>query len=140
MIHVKINNDDIQEEYRLFNTHYEVEPLEANIYQTTVPGRNGVLDYTDFYGELTYKNRTITAKFEGDYDKERTQEMLDEFERKYVGKVVEIAFSDDEWYYWKGRLSISKRTDDKKKVELEIKIDAEPLKYRKDFKKVIEYV
>ena len=81
MIHVKINNDDIQEEYRLFNTHYEVEPLEANVYQTEVPGRNGVLDYTDFFGGLTYKNRTVTAKFEGDYDKNHTQEMLDRFEK-----------------------------------------------------------
>lgn len=140
MIHVKINNDDIQEEYRLFNTHYDVEPLEANVYQTEVPGRNGVLDYTDFFGELTYKNRTITAKFEGDYDKNHTQEMLDRFEKKYAGKLVEVSFSDDEWCYWKGRLSISKRSDDKKKVELEIKIDAEPLKYRRDFKKVIDDV
>ena len=57
MIRVTINDIDFLEEYGLYLIDREIGVATPNLYQTTVPGRNGKLDLTDFYGDVTFQNR-----------------------------------------------------------------------------------
>lgn len=63
MIRVTINDIDFLEEYGLYLIDREIGVATPNLYQTTVPGRNGKLDLTDFYGDVTFQNRSIKMKF-----------------------------------------------------------------------------
>lgn len=130
MRYVEINDVNLFEEYGLILKHYELEPLTPNLFQTEVTGKTGIIDFTEFYGDLTYKNRNITIKLLGFYD-EKTQFLKYVLESKYAGKEVKVSFSDDDECYWKGRLMISKMDDNCKKLEIEMKVNAHPFKFRK---------
>lgn len=128
MILVTINDVDLLDEYGLYLTDREIGVAIPNLYQTTVPGRNGKLDLTDFYGDITFQNRTIKMKFAKKVDK-NTKELEYLLERRYSGQLVKVCFSDDNDYYWKGRMTINSNDDDTEVHQIEFTLDAHPFKY-----------
>ena len=135
-VQVEINDIDLFKEYGLILTDREIGTAVPNLYQTTIPGRNGKLDYTEFYGDLTYQNRTIKMTFSKKVDKS-TQELKYLIEREYNGKVLNVSFSDDNDHYWKGRATISSNDDDSETYRLEISLDAHPFKFLKQYDKEV---
>ena len=128
MIRVTINDIDFLEEYGLYLIDREIGVAAPNLYQTTVPGRNGKLDLTDFYGDVTFQNRSIKMKFAKKVDKD-TKELQYFLERKYSGQMAKVSFGDDEDYYWNGRLTIESNDDDTEIYQIEFTLDAHPFKY-----------
>lgn len=129
---VEINGINLFDEYGIIMKHYEISPLSPNLFSTEVTGMDGELDYTDFYGDLTYKNRTITIELLAFYDKD-TPRLMYFLENELSGKMVKVSFSDDEDYYWQGRLSFSKNDNDTKKVDIDLSVNAHPFKYLKNY-------
>ena len=130
MIKVYINDHDMFEEFGLFMTDREIGAAEPNLYKKTVPGKNGDLDYTSFFGDITFKNRIIkiTLSKKGDIN---TQELKYSLERLFNGQEVKLIFSDDKDNYYKGRLTFESNDDDTKIYDLKMKLDAYPFKFKK---------
>ena len=130
MIKVYINDHDMFEEFGLFMTDREIGAAEPNLYKQTVPGKNGDLDYTSFFGDITFKNRIIkiTLSKKGDIN---TQELKYSLEMLFNGQEVKLIFSDDKDNYYKGRLTFESNDDDTKIYDLKIKLDANPFKFKR---------
>lgn len=130
MIKVYINDHDMFEEFGLFMTDREIGAAEPNLYKQTVPGKNGDLDYTSFFGDITFKNRIIKITLSNKSDI-NTQELKYSLEMLFNGQEVNLIFSDDEDNYYKGRLTFESNDDDTKIYDLKMKLDAYPFKFKK---------
>lgn len=129
MIKAFINDHDMYAEYGLIMVHREIGVAIPNIYQQVIPGMNGKLDYTSFYGDLTYQNRTIKISFKRKVDN-NTEALKMNLNQEFNGKEAKIIFSDDNSHYWKGRLIFNKNDCNKIIHELEIDIDAYPKRFK----------
>ena len=129
MIKVYINDHDMFEEFGLFMTDREIGAAEPNLYKQTVPGKNGDLDYTSFFGDITFKNRIIKITLSNKSDI-NTQELKYSLEMLFNGQEVNLIFSDDEDNYYKGRLTFESNDDDTKIYDLKMKLDAYPFKFK----------
>lgn len=140
MINVLINDYDMFNDFGLILTYRKIGVAQPNIYNQSIPGMNGVLDYTSFFGELTYKNRPIELVFSKKNEND-TQQLKYQLEMLFNGKEAKIVFSDDEQHYWKGRISFSNNDDDTYLYEINAEIDAYPFKFNiSDDSEVRSYV
>ena len=125
-----INNRDMYYDFGLVMTDKKISTAVPNIYKQTVPGRNGDLDYTDFYGDITFSNRSIDVEFKKLVD-ENSKKLQYYFDTTINGREIKISFTDDPRYYWKGRCKIEENDDNGKIYTLSIKIDAYPKKFKR---------
>lgn len=131
MIHVTINGYQMLETFGMYMTYRKIGTAKPNIYKQSIPGMNGSLNYTSFYGETTFENREIELKFAKKVDAD-TQNLKDQIENTFNGKEVKVVFSDDTAHYWKGTASIEENDDDTKVHNLYIIIDTHPFKFNVD--------
>lgn len=136
IIHVEIDDIDLLDEYGLYLIDRDIGVAAPNLYQTTIPGRNGKLDYTNFYGEITYQNRAITITLAKKTDS-KTQDLKYELERNYNGKLAKLSFNDDEDHYWKGRITVTSNDDDTGLYKVTFNMDAHPYKFLKLYDKEV---
>ena len=95
-----------------------------------IKGADGSLDFTEAFGRINYKNRTIKLQF-------AYIGFMDDFPRKFSeiqnllhGKKMKIIFDNDQEYYYYGRCSVDKWSIDKAMGTFNISIECEPYKYR----------
>ena len=129
MIKVFIDGHDMYEEFGIIMSKRSIGTSKPRIYKHSIIGKNGDLDYTSFFGDLTYDNRTITIEFLKKRDS-NTQSLKYKLERMLNGKEVKVSFSDDESHYYKGRLSVESNDDDFLVYDLKVTIDAYPFKFK----------
>lgn len=117
-------------EWGLILSSKEIEAPEPKINQIEIEGGDGVLDLTDFFGDVKYKNRSLSFEFS------KMNIVLDGFLALYSvvqnaihGKVLDIILDDDPAYYYRGRVTINEWKSDKNVGTIVIEVDAEPYKY-----------
>lgn len=98
-------------------------------YEIDVPGSNGKLDFSGFFGDIKYENRELEFEFVRDHS-DVTEEMSSVTTALH-GKKVDIITDQDQDHIYKGRLHVkewdyvSKRT-----TKILISCDCEPYKYK----------
>ena len=97
-----------------------------------VPGADGVLDFTEFFGEPKYNNRTLTFEFTSikSWSSQLAQDST--IKNALHGKKMKIILDDDSNYYFYGRVSVGDWTSEKNVGKLTITCDCEPWRYRKN--------
>ncbi len=95
-----------------------------------IPFGDGMLDYTDMFGVVTYNNRTLTfecsiigaqSEFLNKYS--RLQNLLN-------GRKMKVTLSDDPDWYYVGRVTVNDWKSDKNIGRVVISVDAEPYKLK----------
>ena len=106
---------------------------EVKTEEVEVLGSDGTIDYTEYFGEIFYKNRSLTFPFT---IKARIPEDIDQVYKdvckKSHGKKVEIVLDWDTDYYFKGRITVGELTHQKRIGTLTITCDCEPYRYKND--------
>ena len=101
--------------------------------EVEVLGSDGTIDYTEYFGEIFYKNRSLTFPFT---IKAKTPEDIDQVYKdvckKIHGKKVEIVLDWDTDYYFKGRITVGEVTHQKRIGTFTITCDCEPYRYKND--------
>lgn len=101
--------------------------------EVEVLGSDGTIDYTEYFGEIFYKNRSLTFPFT---IKAKTPEYIDQVYKdvckKIHGKKVEIVLDWDTDYYFKGRITVGELTHQKRIGTFTITCDCEPYRYKND--------
>jgi hypothetical protein len=107
----------------------EIEPPEPKTNKIEIEGGNGVLDLTDFFGGVRYKNRLLSFKLA------KTHVAQDEFLELYSlvqnaihGQKMKVILDDDPSHYYYGRVTINEWKSNKNIGEIVIEVDAEPFK------------
>ena len=96
-------------------------------YTVEVPGRNGVLDLSEFItGETTYNNRTLTFNFVGDGSRETVLNLIERM-CEYHGQTLIITTDDYLDWYYSGRAEVD-YVDHGFYVEFTLTVDAHPFR------------
>lgn len=95
-----------------------------------IPGGDGVLDLTDFFGEVKYNNRPLSFDFTTKVRQEQFLELFSRVQDALHGQKMDIILDEDmEWYYV-GRITVSEWKADKNIGKLTIDCDCEPYKLK----------
>ena len=95
-----------------------------------IPGGDGVLDLTEFFGETKYGNRKLSFEFSSLVIPSEFMPLFSRVQNALHGKKMTITLDDDpEWYYI-GRVSVSEWKADRNIGRLVVDCDCDPYKYQ----------
>ena len=95
-----------------------------------IPGSDGVLDFTEFFGEVKYENRQLSFEFSTLVPQSEFMTLFAMVQNALHGQKMMISLdADPEWYYI-GRITVSEWKADRRIGLLTIDCDCEPYKYR----------
>lgn len=97
---------------------------------TDVPGIDGCIDVTKFFGGVKFENRTITAVFEGqDQNYDEWRALCRKVENALHGKYAKIILDIDPNYYWDGFVTVTSVKEAIAYSEMTITCDVKPKQY-----------
>lgn len=95
-----------------------------------IPGGDGVLDLTDFFGEVKYNNRNLSFDFSTMVPQEQFMDLFSRVQNALHGQKMQIILDDDSEWYYTGRITVSEWKAEKNIGQLTIDCDCEPFKTR----------
>lgn len=105
-----------------------------------IDGGDGVLDYTEYFGDVKYNNRQLSFSFESLVPQSQFPALYSAILDALQGKKVQIVLDEDSEYYYCGRLSVSDFKNDRGIASISIECDCEPYKYKQNKTVVSESV
>lgn len=93
-------------DFELIRTSKKISAPIIKTNYISIPGRDGVLDFTEMFGEPRYENRTVEIVF---YSKKNIREFDDIYSNlqdAVHGKKAKIVFDEDAEWYYDGRVSV----------------------------------
>ena len=118
----------------LMTPNWEIGLPEVKEKKINIEGADGEQDYTDFFGGVKYGNRTLKFEFvyptlvTGTEFMQKASEIAD----KLNGQKLKVALDDDSEHYYTGRAKVTGFSVKKGIGTMEISVDAEPYRLKKD--------
>ena len=110
---------------------YTISPPEPKIEDIDVPGMNEPLDVSEFFGEILYKRRKLTATFDMEEPDSNTFfERFSDLCNCMHGLAKKIIPDDDSLYYYEGRIKVSYERKNALFYGITISADVAPYKMR----------
>lgn len=128
-----VNFDELNS-YDNFGLILTQKTITAPSPKTTVvdiPGGDGSIDFTEYFGDINYNNRKLTFEFSTIVPKRDFLELFSKIQNTLHGKKMKVTLDDDPEYYYYGRITVDEWKSNKRIGKLTIEVDAEPYKYRK---------
>lgn len=97
-----------------------------------IPGGDGVLDLTEFFGEVKYNNRQLSFDFSTIVPQSQFMTLFSTVQNALHGQKMNIVLDDDPDWYYIGRITVNEWKADKNIGKLTIDCDCEPYKYKQD--------
>lgn len=118
-------------DWRLVLTSKSVTPPEPKTNYVDIDGMSGSLDLSEsLTGEITYKDRTLSASFWTDVGKRVDRErLLQRIIATLHGRKVTIIEPDDPEHYFVGRIKVKSTKNILAYAELSIEATCEPWRY-----------
>lgn len=118
-------------DWRLIVTGKSITPPEPKTMYVEIDGMSGSLDLSEaLSGEVTYKDRELTARFWTDRGTRKEREkLLREIRLAIHGKKIKIVEPDDPDHYFLGRVQIKAEVNNLAFAEFEIVAICEPWRY-----------
>lgn len=125
-----------------FGSYHSFDDLQLILSQKTIgtpspkvetveiPGGDGVLDLTEFFDEIKYKNRTLSFEFSTQVPTDQFMEQFSKVQNALHGQKMNISLTEDPDWYYIGRISVSEWKADRNIGKLTIDCDCDPYKYR----------
>lgn len=95
-----------------------------------IPGGDGVLDLTEFFGETKYGNRNLSFEFSSLVIPENFMSLFSMVQDALHGKKLPIILDDDPGWQYTGRISVSEWKADRNVGRLVVECDCDPYKYQ----------
>ena len=118
-------------DWRLILTSKKITPPVPKTHYVEINGMSGSLDLSEsLTGEITYKDRTITATFWTDNGNHKDREkLLKDIRIALHGRKIKIVEPDDPEHYFYGRVSIESENNNLSYAEFSIECTCEPWRY-----------
>lgn len=114
----------------LLMTGKEIGAPEIKRQTIDIAGSDGELDFTDFFGEPKYANVQHQFTFESIRPRNEQLSQYTDIKNKIHGKKGRIILDDDPSFFYSGRCSVSKYTNEKNIGKITVTCDCEPYKYK----------
>lgn len=95
-----------------------------------IPGGDGVLDLTDFFGEVKYNNRELIFEFSSIIPQAGFLDLFSKIQNAIHGQKMQIVLDDDSEWYYIGRITVPEWKSEKSIGKLTIECDCEPYKVK----------
>ncbi len=115
---------------KLLMTGKDIGSPEIKRQTIDIAGSDGELDFTDFFGEPKYANVQHQFTFESIRPRNEQLSQYTDIKNKIHGKKGRIILDDDPSFFYVGRCSVSKYTNEKNIGKITITCDCEPYKYK----------
>lgn len=115
---------------KMILTHKTIGTPTPKTEYLDIPGGDGMLDMTEFFGEVKYGNRPITYEFSTAIPYEQFPAFFSRVQNALHGQKVPIVDDDDPDYYYMGRITVSEFQAKRTIGTLTIECDCEPYKYK----------
>ena len=120
-------------DWGLILTAKSIPRAEAKENYVEVDGRDGALDYTEAFGDVKYKNRTLSFSFsasEGTYLEREA--LINKIVQLVHGKRHMIITDDDPQHYFAGRCKVENITNGLAYGTFQIFVTADPWRYARE--------
>lgn len=105
-----------------------------------IPGADGSLDLTDFFGEPKYEDVTHRFDFSTILPQAQFITLFTTIKNAIHGRKMRVILDDDPLFFWIGRCHVSNFTSDKGIGTITVECDCEPYKYKKDLTVIAQAV
>lgn len=95
-----------------------------------IPGADAPLDFTEFFGDVKYKNRKLSFTFKVLPPAAEFSDKYSNIQNKLNGRKMKIIDDDDPDFWYFGRVSVGDLEKDKNIATISVECDCEPYKYR----------
>ena len=108
-----------------------IETPSAKTETVNVPGADGELDLTEYFGGVKYKNRKLSFEFHTIAEMSEFLSLFSNVQNAIHGKKLKIVLDDDPDFYYVGRITVNQWKSDGRIGTIAIDCDCEPYKYKK---------
>lgn len=129
---VKFDGYDSYLDFALIRTSCTIGEAAPKKTTVEIEGSDGVLDLTDYFGEVYYENRTLSFEFSLIEPMSEFNRIYSEIKNALNGKKMKITLSEDSEFYYVGRVSVNEWKSNGRIGSIAIECDCEPYKYRKN--------
>lgn len=127
---VKFNDFHSYDDFSLILGSKEIEAPSAKTETIDLPGADGVLDLSEYFGEIKYNKRKITLTFSTIVPKSEFLALFSKIQNAIHGQKMNIVLDDDPEFYYVGRVTVDKWKADKNVGTITVECDCEPYKYK----------
>lgn len=117
---------------RLILSQKTIGAPSPKILSVDVPGGDGTLDYTECFGEVNYYNRVLKFDFTMIDNPKTFPDQYSKLLNLLNGRKMKISLSDDEGYYYIGRVIVNEWASEKRIGKIVVEVDAEPYKLKNE--------
>lgn len=120
------------DDFNLFLSQKRIGSPSPKTESVDIPGGDGVLDLTDFFGETKYNNRQLSFDFSTKVPQSQFMELFSAIQDAVHGKKMNIVIDEDSGWYYTGRITVSEWKADKTIGMITVDCDCEPYKMKID--------
>lgn len=118
------------DDLNLILTSKEMGAPAVKAQKLDVPGADGALDLTDFFGEPKYEDVTHRFDFSTNVPQEQFITLFSTIKNAIHGRKMRVILDDDPLFFWFGRCHVSSFTSEKGIGTITVECDCEPYKYK----------
>lgn len=125
---VKFGNYHSYDDFSMILSQKTMGTPSPKVETIDIPGGDGVLDLTDFFGEVRYNNRNLSFDFSTMIPHEQFMDLFSRVQNALHGQKMQIILDDDAEWFYTGRITVSEWKAEKNIGKLTIDCDCEPYK------------
>lgn len=130
MYGVKFGNYHSYEDFNLILVSKTIGAAKPKRASVDIPAGDGEIDYTDYFGDVNYENRSLAFEFNTIGSIENFLPLFSTIQNTIHGQRLKIVLDEDPEFYYLGRINVNEWKSDKRINKLTIEVDADPYKYR----------
>ncbi len=134
---IRFGNYHSYDDLHLILNSKEIGAPQIKTQKINIDGADSALDLTEFFGDVKYEDVTHRFNFSTIVPQADFLSQFSTIKNALHGRKMRIVLDDDPHFYYFGRLSVSKFTNEKNIGIISIDADCEPYKYKLD-KTVVE--
>ena len=108
----------------------EIAAPKVKTMSIDVPGTDGELDFTEYFGEPKYGNRKLSFHFSTMVPPSQFMALFSTIQNALHGQKMNITLDDDPEWYYTGRIAVPEWKTVKRMGKLTIDCDCEPFKHK----------
>lgn len=120
---------DSKTDFGLVVASVEIGAPDVRADKVEVPGMDGALDFTEFFGRPCYGNRQMTISAGFVLSNRFMQEST--IRNALHGRKMQITLSDDATFYYTGRVTVPSMQRTSRVDQVELTVDCDPYKRKK---------
>jgi len=125
---IQFGNYHSWDDFALILTAKEIGTPSIKTENIDIPGGDGVLDLTEFFGETKYGNRPLSFEFSTIVPQSDFMRLFSQVQNALHGQKMRMVLDNDAEWYYTGRIGVSPWKAEKSIGKFTIDCDCEPYK------------